>query len=210
MTRHLVSCARRKEAIATANSGKGTKAKGKAQTIYHLRVQNAYDSSFWLNIEMAGSRTLGDLDHYLRGIWLECCGHMSDFYLGGAFSHEIAMTKSIRATFGSAAEITHVYDFGTSSKTLVKVVDTREGKPITKHPVALLCRNHSPEIECIECDKSATDFCIECMYEDGTFGALCAEHAEDHPHDDYGEPVPLLNSPRVGMCGYSGPAEPPY
>jgi hypothetical protein len=39
---------------------------------------------------------------------------------------------------------------------------------------------------------------------------LCDEHAEDHPHDNYGEPIPLCNSPRMGQCGYDGPAEPPY
>ena len=27
-----------------------------------------------------------------------------------------------------------------------------------------------------------------------------------HPHDQYGEPIPLVNSPRLGMCGYDGPA----
>ena len=52
--------------------------------------------------------------------------------------------------------------------------------------------------------------CFECMYELDEPGTLCDRHAEEHPHQDYGEPVPLVNSPRVGMCGYSGPAEPPY
>jgi hypothetical protein len=51
---------------------------------------------------------------------------------------------------------------------------------------------------------------MECQYEDEVWGTLCAEHAEVHPHDGYGEPMLLVNSPRVGMCGYTGPAEPPY
>ena len=29
-------------------------------------------------------------------------------------------------------------------------------------------------------------------------------------HDEYGDPMPLVNSPRTGMCAYDGPAEPPY
>jgi hypothetical protein len=33
---------------------------------------------------------------------------------------------------------------------------------------------------------------------------------EEHPHESYGEPTLLVNSPRVGLCGYEGPAEPPY
>jgi len=41
-------------------------------------------------------------------------------------------------------------------------------------------------------------------------GALCNQHAEKHPHDDYGEPMPLVNLPWVRKCGYNGSAEPPY
>ena len=107
-------------------------------------------------------------------------------------------------------EITHIYDFGTSSETKIKVVESRVGKPTTKHPLALMSRNKQPEAECIECDQPATWFCIECMQVDDTMGTLCDEHAKEHPHDAYGEPMPLVNSPRFGMCGYDGPATPPY
>ena len=30
------------------------------------------------------------------------------------------------------------------------------------------------------------------------------------PHDNYREPIPVVNSPRMGRCGYTGPAEPIY
>jgi hypothetical protein len=43
-----------------------------------------------------------------------------------------------------------------------------------------------------------------------TSGLLCDVHAEIHPHDECAEPVFLVNSPRMGMCGYTGPDEPPY
>jgi len=32
---------------------------------------------------MRGSATLAKLDDYLRAIWLECCGHLSKFTIGG-------------------------------------------------------------------------------------------------------------------------------
>jgi len=32
---------------------------------------------------MRGSATLTKLDDYLRAIWLECCGHLSKFTIGG-------------------------------------------------------------------------------------------------------------------------------
>jgi hypothetical protein len=203
--RHLDSCKQRQELIAKADQGKASR-----QSLYHLRVQDAYSNEFWLDLEMSGSTTLKTLDDYLRSIWLECCGHMSDFFLGGAFARKVGMSRNISDVFESSSELTHVYDFGTSSETLVKVVDIREGKPTTSHPIALMARNMMPESECIECGQPATHLCMECLAEEETWGSLCDAHAKTHPHDDYGEPIPLVNSPRLGMCGYDGPAEPPY
>jgi hypothetical protein len=89
-------------------------------------------------------------------------------------------------------------------------MDVRQGKATTKHPIALMARNKKPELQCMECDQTAEWLCVECLYEDDEPGLLCDVHAESHPHEDYGEPMPLMNSPRVGMCGYYGPADPPY
>jgi hypothetical protein len=73
-----------------------------------------------------------------------------------------------------------------------------------------MARNAPPDVRCMECEQPASWLCIECMYEEDRPGMLCEQHAEGHPHKDYGEPVPVVNSPRVGMCGYAGPAKPSY
>jgi hypothetical protein len=159
---------------------------------------------------MRGSATLTDLDRYLRAIWLECCGHLSQFSIGGWRGEEIPKRTRTERVFQPGTELTHIYDFGTSSKTLVKVVGRRSGKPLTSHPIALMARNDPPEIPCMECDRPASWLCLECIYELDEPGTLCDEHAEKHPCDEYDGLVPLVNSPRVGMCGYTGPAEPPY
>jgi hypothetical protein len=205
MARHLEACPERKEAIAVADQGKG-----RAQTLFHLQVQDAWGGDFWLHLEMNGQATLGDLDHYLRAIWLECCGHLSRFSVGGWAGDEIPMRTRIERVFQPGVELTHIYDFGTSSETLVKAVAARKGKPLTRHPIALMARNDQPEASCKVCGQPATVLCMECVYELDEPGFLCDRHAEEHPHEDYGEPVPLVNSPRVGMCGYTGPADPPY
>ncbi|MDX2099245.1 MAG: hypothetical protein SFW36_15815 [Leptolyngbyaceae cyanobacterium bins.59] len=205
MTRHLATCPQRGEAIAKAEQGKGT-----AEPLYHLRVQDAYRGDFWLNLEMRGSKTLQDLDTYLRSIWLECCGHMSQFYGGGAFSNEVGKRRKVSDVFDYQGELTHVYDFGTSSETTVKLVSIREGKPLTSRPISLMARNLMPAHECQECQKPATHLCMECVYEEDNSGLLCDDHTEGHPHHNYGDPLPLVNSPRLGMCGYNGPADPPY
>ena len=205
LTKHLPSCTARQKAIEQANQGKGKK-----QTIYHLQVQDAWGGVYWLHLEMNGTATLEEIDHYLRAIWLECCGHLSQFSFGGWSGNEISKRKRIDQVLKVGDELTHIYDFGTSSETLIRTVGTREGKPLTKHPIKLMARNNSLEAQCTECDQVAKWWCPECVYELDESGLLCDEHMEAHPHDDYGGVMPLVNSPRVGMCGYDGPAEPPY
>lgn len=205
LTRHLAKCAERQAAIAKADS----KAAGR-ENLFHLQVGDAYRPEYWLHLEMRGSAALQDLDHYLRAIWLECCGHMSEFSYGGWGSQTLAMKRRASEVFEPGVEVTHIYDFGTSSETLVKVAGQRTGRPLTAKPIVLLARNLPPEAACIECGQPAGWLCMECVIEDDTWGVLCDEHVETHPHDNYGEPFPLVNSPRVGMCGYTGPANPPY
>ena len=205
MVKHLTTCPERQELMTQAE-----RKKVGSETLYHLRIQDAWQSQFWLDLEMRGSGTLKDLDGYLRAIWLECCGHMSRFSIGGWQGKEIPKKRHADEVFQPGIELTHIYDFGTSSETLIKVVGIREGKPTNSRPISLMARNLMPECECIECKQPAAWLCMECLIEDEVWGTLCDEHAETHPHGNYGEPVPLVNSPRLGLCGYQGPAEPPY
>ena len=205
MGRHLATCGPRLEAIQRANEGLK-----EAEPIYHLQVQDAWSGTFWLHIEMPGSVTLRDLDRYLRAIWLECCGHLSRFSIGGWGGREFAMDTQMRKAFKGSDELTHIYDFGTSSETLFRLADVRQGAPTTAHPVTLMARNEMPEEVCMACERPARWLCIECVYEEEKPGTLCDVHVRNHPHHNYGDPMPILNSPRTGMCGYDGPAEPPY
>jgi hypothetical protein len=205
LAKHLSTCSQRQEAISTANQKSG-----KNQLLYHLQVQDAWRGDYWLHLEMNSLATLEDLDSYLRAIWLECCGHLSQFSIGGWRGEEISMERKVKQVFEVGMTLTHIYDFGTSSETLVKIIKTREGKPLTKYPIMLMARNNPPEIDCMECQKPAHWLCLECVYELDEQGTLCDEHMEEHDHSDYGDPIPLVNSPRVGMCAYDGPADPPY
>lgn len=205
VARHLSTCPERRTII-----DKAERKKVGSQTLFHLRVQDAWQKPFWLDLEVRGSSTLEDLDIYLRGIWLECCDHLSQFSIGGWQGQEIGNERRVAEVFKSGIELTHIYDFGTSSETLIKAVGTREGKPTTARPIALMARNMMPEAKCIECEQPAAWLCIECLTEENVWGTLCDTHGKTHPHDNYGEPIGLVNSPRLGMCGYDGPAEPPY
>jgi hypothetical protein len=203
MARHLRTCRARRDAMDAADAGPG-----EAETLIHLQVQSS-GGSFWLHLEMRGTATLKKLDDYLRAIWLECCGHMSQFSHGGWGGSKIAMTRRAQDAFLPETELTHIYDFGTESVTLVRAVDGRTGRPLSRHPITLMARNDMPATTCQECGQPGTHLCPECMYESDN-PVLCEAHANTHPHEDYGDPVPLMNSPRLGLCGYEGPAEPPY
>ncbi|HZY41230.1 MAG TPA: hypothetical protein VFF59_04430 [Anaerolineae bacterium] len=205
MLKHLATCAERQTVIAAAS-----RTRRPVEKLAHLQVRDAFGGQYWLNLEVNGSATLKDLDYYLRGIWLECCGHMSQFSIGGWGGAEIPMKTRIGRIFLPEVELTHIYDFGTESVTLIKTAAVRDGQPLTKHPIALMARNAPPDFKCMECDQPATQLCLECQIEFDQPGWLCDEHAEEHPHDNYGEPMLIVNSPRIGLCGYSGPAEPPY
>ena len=181
-----------------------------AETLWRLRIQDAGNKDYWLELEMAGSATLDKLDKYLRAIWLECCGHLSKFTIGGWGGIDIGKTRKADAVFEEGLTLRHLYDFGTTSETDIHVVGARTGKLLNRHPITLLARNIQPQAACQKCGQPANWLCIECLYEEDKTGYLCDEHVEAHPHKNYGEPMGIYNSPRMGLCGYEGPATPPY
>ena len=205
MIRHLKSCSARQAVIKEAGNKPG-----KMETLVHLRVEGAWQSEYWLDLEVRGAATLDDLDEYLRAIWLECCDHLSRFSKGDWSEDDLPWDQQIGQVFRPGVVLTHDYDFGTTTTSLVKFVSSRQGKATTPHPIALMARNIRPAMECMECGEPAEHFCLECLMEEDIFGTLCEKHAKTHPHDEYGNPVPIVNSPRLGMCGYTGPADPPY
>jgi len=205
MSRHLAACPARRAAISEADQGAR-----QIQELYHLQVQDAWTGDYWLHLEMNGSTRLDRLDRYLRAIWLECCGHLSHFSIGGWAGERVAKSAPATKALDVGLELTHLYDYGSTSHTLIRVKAVRKGKPLARHAIVLMARNSPPELLCAECGEPATWLCMECVIEHNEPGTLCDRHAQTHPHEDYGEPVPIVNSPRLGMCGYRGPAEPPY
>jgi hypothetical protein len=146
----------------------------------------------------------------LRAIWLECCDHLSLFSVGGWNGDEIPMSRRLERVVAPGNELTYIYDFGTSSESSIKVQDVREGYPLTEHPIYLMARNEMPDWRCAECEEPARWLCINCLIERNEWVTLCDEHVEEHEDGGYGDAIELVNSPRLGMCGYTGPADPPY
>jgi len=203
MSRHLGLCDRRMDVIEEADGGAGRRT-----PLLHLQVRDGATGRYWLHLEADGSATLGELDRYLRAIWLECCGHMSRFSVGGWDGPELSLGDKLGRVLQAGMELTHIYDFGAETVSLVKLLAVREGTRTTRRPVALMARNAPPELTCVRCDGGATHLCLECG-KAGSPATLCARHARHHPHAACRPPVPVTNSPRLGTCLYDGPAEPP-
>ena len=216
--RHLRSCTERRRTIEQIRGRSGANGRH-----HHLQVRDGYGLGYWLHFEMNGNATLSDLDYYLRQIWLECCGHLSQFTIkglqfagsfGDPFGFEDSESLEVEAdeVFAPGLTFKYEYDFGTTTELAIRVLDQRAGKPTTAHAVALMARNDLVPMPCVECGKPAQLICLDCWYKGGAeaAGQICRDHLAVHAgHDNYGQ-MPIFNSPRSGVCGYDGPAEPPY
>jgi len=203
MTKHLESCGQ-KEGSKTASGGRGAR---KAD-VFHLLVEGRHSPEYWMHIELPANARLKALDSFLRDIWLECCGHMSMFTIQDKrYSvvpmeefDDASMEARLSEVLSPGMKFYHEYDFGSTTLLALKVV-SQEQKQVKGKSVTVLARNEPPEIPCVSCGKPATQVCTECIYSDA--GWLCDTCAAAH---ECGEEMllPVVNSPRVGVCGYTG------
>jgi len=167
---------------------------------------------YWMHLEVPADITLTTLDRFLRDTWLECCGHLSAFEIGGVRyasdagmysgwgTDDKSMGVKLSRVLSPGQTSYYEYDFGTTTELTLKVVGEREGEAQGK-AIQVLARNEPPVIPCDVCGKPATEVCAQCVYDEG--GWLCEECVKDH---ECGEEMmlPVVNSPRVGMCAYAG------
>ena len=192
MTKHLKSC-------IPKSLRNQSEQNNRQQPFFHILVMGYYTPDYWLYLKVNCEASLGTLDQFLRYIWLECCGHLSAFRHKGS---ELGMKRKLKDVLEPGMELLHEYDFGTPTELLVKVLGSYEG-PIEKNkPIRILSRNEAPEILCGNCGKApAVEICTECQWDET--GWLCQACAETHECDEDMR-LPVVNSPRTGVCGYTG------
>jgi Plasmid pRiA4b ORF-3-like protein len=208
MTRHLEGCEQR--AITEAKAG--SKQKAQPTRKLHLVVEGRDLPMYWMHLEITASTTLTALDQFLRKTWLECCGHLSAFEIDGVrYAIDAGMyddgdrgEKSMRVRLDKVLRpgqtCTYEYDYGTTTELKLKVISEQQGAA-RGNAIQVLARNTPPVILCEECGKPATEVCSQCIFDER--GWLCNDCAEAH---ECGEEMllPVVNSPRVGMCAYTG------
>jgi len=204
MGKHLKSCNQRNETSRMSSSGSSQR---KTKT-FHLAVEGRYNPQYWLCIEAPAAVKLAALDKFLRQIWLECCGHMSAFTIEGqtysvapmAEYDDKSMNIKLEDVLEPGMKFYHEYDFGSTTHLSLKIVSEEERK-IEGKSIRVLARNEPPSIPCVCCGKTASQVCAECGWSGE--GWLCEQCAAKH---QCGEDMllPVVNSPRVGVCGYTG------
>ena len=196
---------------------------GNQQRLVHLRATAPGPPAYWLDVEAKAEARLEALDSFLRRIWLECCGHLSVFTIGatqyfssgyelggpvfGRFGRhrlvERSMNARLRDALPSVGErIDYEYDFGSTTNLQLKVIGERTGRP-GRPAVRLLARNTPPVWPCAICGHPATLVCTYCLCDDGS-AFVCRKHRRKHACGEDEGFLPVVNSPRMGVCGYTG------
>jgi len=169
-----------------------------------IKVQSPYAASvYWMYLLLPKKIRLTKLDQFLRDTWLECCGHLSAFTIGGtAYSSspedEESMNIACNRILSPKLKFRHEYDFGSTTELDLEVVSECETTP--QKDVTLLMKNNPPEYPCDGCKKAATCICTQCG-EHLCKACISSHDCVEEENDDY--MISLLpNSPRAGVCGY--------
>jgi hypothetical protein len=169
------------------------------KSFHHIKVEA---EEMFLHILVNSKSEMKVIDNFLKDIWLDCCGHMSNF---GHKNFKIRMSNSIADVFVPKIKIYHDYDYGSTTRIDLKTV--KNYALHLKENLILLSRNEPLKLICSICKKKpAVCLCTTCNWEEDTFFCEpCAVKHEETCEDfeDYAR-MPVVNSPRMGVCGYEG------
>jgi hypothetical protein len=214
LPRHFLSCEEKKlkNKVELKSTAKTKPISITDNRIFLIKIFSPEEPQYWLIIEAKAKVTLRKLDSFLRDIWLECCGHLSQFKIDG-IQYEFPMgpadeyfgrkPKSMNFQLGQVLspglQLDYIYDFGSTTYLKLKMIGERIGS-LTKKSIKLLARNPEPEYYCIQCEQKPDLICAFCGE------VYCEPCSEDHEETDHAF-LPLVNSPRTGVCGYTGPTK---
>lgn len=203
MVRHVLSCSKRKERIKFISEQKNT-------NFFLILVEQ---EPYWLYMQIPDYCALTHLDDVLRKEWLECCGHLSSFKIKGIIydcfhddGEDIfgkmpeSMDVKLKDVLKPGVIFTHDYDFGSTTTLRLKVV--AHYKEPFSNQISIIAQNEQPEFPCELCGKVSESICAFCHE------TVCSKCIKKHACESGEYPdaymLPLVNSPRTGICGYVG------
>jgi hypothetical protein len=220
MTRHLESCEKRKNFYLEMNE-KIRNIPQSNNIVFLLSISSKNYPEYWMFVEIDGRSKLKAMDNFLRDTWLECCGHLSSFTIKGTryesqldpfpfpdpFFNENSKTmeQSTSNIFQPGMNIDYVYDYGSSTELVLKVISDIPGKIGGKNKVKLVARNNELVFKCTRCKKeTATKICAVCIHEKNRNSASFCNNCVNLHRCGKEMALPIVNSPRSGECGYTG------
>jgi hypothetical protein len=102
MTRHLSACCQPKASALFPASEKRPPVPN-----FHLAIEGRDAKAYWMHVAVPLTAPLSKLDDFLCHTWLECCGHLSAFEIGGKRYASEPMDKemSMRARLSEVLEV---------------------------------------------------------------------------------------------------------
>lgn len=193
MLKHIKSCLVKPEAE-------------EGQRRFLISVQGLQDPNYFLYLSVRADASLKDLDNYLRELWLDCCSHMSMFSIVGLnyVSFDPEPGQSMRVKLSSVLEkgmtFGHEYDFGSTTRLKLKVLDDFTAHKQSRSFI-LAARNQQPGYKCVVCGVLAVwvDQNDWHAVPGRSYCDACSKRLEDPELI-----LPVVNSPRCGVCGYEG------
>lgn len=116
------------------------------QTLLQFRATSPGLPAYWIDFEAKADTTLKAVDAFLRRIWLECCGHLSAFHIGGVDYFSEGYEFGLSGGFGSRAaersmnvrlrealpltgrRFDYEYDFGSTTRIKLQLTGERPGR----------------------------------------------------------------------------------
>lgn len=132
-----------------------------------IAIKDKYSKKYCIYLSIDASLQLAHLDQFIRDVWVECCGHLSEFIIDEMNYHDnrdgnYEMNEKLKDVLYTGLEFDYIYDFGSSTYLTLEVID--EIDVSKKHSqIEIMARNNeqgrpnSPrEGECgYVCDEEA-------------------------------------------------------
>jgi hypothetical protein len=160
----------------------------------HIEVDS---EELFLHLLVKGDAKMKVIDKFLKDIWLSAFGHKN---------FKVSMSHLVEDVFEPRIKIFHDYDFGSTTRVFLKGL--KHYHLNDKEKIILLSRNEPLKIHCSLCKKKpAAYLCTEC-FSDGDYSYFCEKCSVLHEEEckaftNYSQ-MPVVNSPRMGICGYEG------
>jgi hypothetical protein len=144
--------------------------------------------------------TIGAVKYFSRGYDFE----LTRGFGGFGRSRPIERSMSVRCAEAlppAGERFQYEYDFGSTTGLQLMVMGERTGR-LGRPTARLLVRNTPPVWPCLVCGQPATLVCAYCVHDAGQ-AFVCATHRRQHACGEAEAFLPVVNSPRMGVCGYT-------